>query len=154
MPADWKIRRALPTDIEAILVIEQACAEAPHWNHDAWQRALSEDQQSAPMRACFVAQDDAEITGFAVLSAAGGVAELESIAVQPSARRRGIGQALCREAMDWSRSQGARAIELEVRASSAGALALYRALGFAEQGRRKGYYRSPTDDAVLMSAML
>jgi ribosomal-protein-alanine N-acetyltransferase len=41
-------------------------------------------------------------------------------------------------------------MELEVRASSAGAIALYTGLGFVEAGRRPGYYAEPKDDAVLM----
>ncbi len=70
------------------------------------------------------------------------------------ARRKGIGKALCQQVMDWSRYAGASELELEVRASSDGALALYRSLGFVEQGRRRDYYRNPTEDAVLMAVPL
>jgi ribosomal-protein-alanine N-acetyltransferase len=42
-------------------------------------------------------------------------------------------------------------VELEVRASSLGAIALYEALGFVVQGQRTGYYRDPVDNAVLMA---
>jgi ribosomal-protein-alanine N-acetyltransferase len=56
--------------------------------------------------------------------------------------------------MEWSRALGAAVIELEVRASGDGALTLYRLLGFVEQARRRGYYRNPTEDAVLMAAAL
>jgi [ribosomal protein S18]-alanine N-acetyltransferase len=154
MSSGWSIRRAVPAYIESILVVEQGCAEAPHWSRDIWQRVLAEDQPSAPVRAGFVAEDGEGIAGFAVFSVAGDVAELESVAVRSSARRCGVGRGLCGEGMAWSRSQGAGAVELEVRASSAGALALYRSLGFAEQGRRKGYYHDPMEDAVLMVAFL
>ena len=41
-------------------------------------------------------------------------------------------------------------MELEVRAGSAGAIGLYEGLGFVGVGRRRGYYRDPVDDAVLM----
>jgi hypothetical protein len=30
------VRRALPTDEDAIVAIEQACAEAPHWSDAVW----------------------------------------------------------------------------------------------------------------------
>jgi ribosomal-protein-alanine N-acetyltransferase len=105
------------------------------------------------VRASFVAEGNEEIFGFAVASRAGQTAELESVAVAPSARRRGIGKKLCQQVMDWSRS-GASELELEVRVSSDGALALYRSLGFVEQARRREYYRNPTEDAVLMAARL
>ena len=41
-------------------------------------------------------------------------------------------------------------MELEVRAGSVGAIALYKRLGLVAVGRRPGYYRSPMEDAVLM----
>jgi [ribosomal protein S18]-alanine N-acetyltransferase len=41
-----------------------------------------------------------------------------------------------------------------VRASNAGAIALYKLLGFVEAGRRPRYYQDPQDDAVLMRLTL
>jgi [ribosomal protein S18]-alanine N-acetyltransferase len=154
MPVGWGIRRASPADLEAVLGIEQACEEAPHWSHASWLEALSEEVETSPARASFVAEGNSGIIGFAVFSCAAELAELESIAVSKPARGQGIGKALCRQGMDWSRNLGAAGIELEVRASSEGALALYRSLGFVEQGRRRGYYRNPAEDAVLMAAAL
>jgi [ribosomal protein S18]-alanine N-acetyltransferase len=154
MSTDWLIRCASPADLEAILAIAQASAEAPHWSHSQWLAALSPRQETAPMRAVFAAECDGGIVGFAVGSRAGELAELESVVVSKSARRKGIGKALCQQVMDWSRNAGASELELEVRASSDGALALYRALGFVEQARRRKYYRNPTEDAVLMAARL
>ena len=154
MPPDWDIRRASPADLESILVIEEACEDAPHWSQASWLEALSEEQRTEPARACFVAQRNYEIIGFAVIGCIGKLAELESLAVAVAARRQGIGRALCRHGKDWSRSRGAGTIELEVRASNHGALALYSSLGFVEQGRRRRYYCHPTEDAVLMSAAL
>jgi ribosomal-protein-alanine N-acetyltransferase len=154
MSPDWLIRRASPNDLDAVLEIAQACAEAPHWSRAQWLAALIPNQNTAPMRAVFAAERNGGILGFAVASRAGELAELESVAVSQSARRKGIGKALCREVMDWSRNAGASELELEVRASSDGALKLYRSLGFVEQARRRQYYRNPTEDAVLMAARL
>jgi ribosomal-protein-alanine N-acetyltransferase len=154
MIAAWSVRRAVSTDVEAIFAIEQACAEAPHWSDVVWRGALAENEGADPVRVSFVAEGSGGIVGFVVVSCACGVAELESLAVGEAARRQGMGRSLCSEAMAWSRGRAAQVIELEVRASSVGALALYGSLGFTEQGRRKGYYRDPTEDAVLMSAPL
>ncbi len=154
MLADWLIRRASPVDLEAILAIEQACAEAPHWSHSLWLAALSvRAGRGAHSREYLWWKGMEDIVGFAVASRAGTLAELESVVVSPLARRKGIGKALCQLVMDWSRN-GASELELEVRASSDGALALYRSLGFVEQSRRREYYRNPTEDAVLMSVHL
>ena len=154
MSAHWLIRHATAADLEAILAIEQASAEAPHWSRSQWLAALSHAQDMEPMRAVFAAEGNGTILGFAVASRAGQLAELESVAVSESERRKGIGNALCRQVMDWSRKTGASELELEVRASSDGALTLYRSLGFVEQARRREYYRNPTEDAVLMVARL
>ena len=154
MAAGWRIRRALSSDLPAIVAIERACPEAPHWRDTSWLEALLEDEGSQLTRRGFVAEDVAGILGFVVTRCAAALAELETVAVSPSARRQGIGKALIQEAMDWSRGCGARSIELEVRISSSGARALYGLLGFAEQGRRRGYYQNPEEDAVLMGAGL
>lgn len=154
MTIAWNMRRALPADVDAIVAIEQACAEAPHWSEAVWNAVLSEEEGSEPVRVGFVSEGSGGVVGFVVVSCACGVAELESVAVAEAARRRGVARTLCTEAMAWSRGRAAQVIELEVRASSVDALALYGSLGFAERGRRRGYYRDPTEDAVLMSASL
>jgi ribosomal-protein-alanine N-acetyltransferase len=154
MSAPCHLRRASPEDLGAILALEQACAEAPHWSQSIWLTALSDKQATQPIRAGFVAETGLSILGFVVASYAGELAELESLAVTATARRQGVGKALCRQVMNWSREVGARKLELEVRASSEAALALYRSLGFVEQGRRRSYYLNPTEDAVLMAAQL
>ncbi len=56
--------------------------------------------------------------------------------------------------MGWAKGEGAEAIGLEVRAGSAGAIALYAGLGFVEVGRRVGYYERPSEDAVVMRMRL
>ena len=56
----------------------------------------------------------------------------------------------------WPEIEAAEVTEvlLEVRASNQQATAFYRALGFAESGRRLRYYADPVEDAVLMSLRL
>jgi ribosomal protein S18 acetylase RimI-like enzyme len=82
------------------------------------------------------------------------IAELESVVVSASARRAGIGRALSRAVFDWSRSQGATEVVLEVRAANSAAIALYACLGFTLAARRPRYYRDPNDDALLMRLQL
>jgi ribosomal-protein-alanine N-acetyltransferase len=101
---------------------------------------------------------DRRLVGFAVGKVVGfgseGLGEIESVAVELAARRGGMGRALCEAVIDWCRRQGAGAVELEVRAGSLGAIALYGGLGFASVGRRRGYYREPVEDALLMKLEL
>lgn len=151
---DWKVRLAALVDMQAIIAIEQLSVEAPHWSEVVWRAILASEQPSEPLRATFVAESGGRVVGFVVVSCAVGLAELESVAVGDAARRQGAGKTLCIAAMGWARGKAAKVIELEVRASSAGALALYSALGFKRRGKRHEYYRDPTEDAVMMTALL
>ena len=45
---------------------------------------------------------------------------------------------------------GVRSLYLEVRESNVAARALYDSEGFAAVGRRRGYYRNPLEDALLL----
>ena len=72
----------------------------------------------------------------------------------PSAQRAGIGRALCCAVLDWCRSNRATEVVLEVRAGSAGAIALYAGLGFTQAGSRPRYYRDPDEDALIMRLRL
>ena len=81
-------------------------------------------------------------------------AELLTIAVAPEARGKGHGRACLRAFETACRQRGASRILLEVAATNTVALGLYRSEGFAEDGRRRNYYRPPGGapvDAILMS---
>jgi ribosomal-protein-alanine N-acetyltransferase len=80
--------------------------------------------------------------------------ELRRIAVHPSVRRSGLARDLLRAVIDHARQSGCTRVELEVAASNESALALYRVHGFELVGRRRGYYREPLDDALLMTLEL
>ncbi len=109
------------------------------------------------MRRCLlVAETESRLLGFAVGKAIGAesAAELESVVVEATARRGGVGRALCEAVVAWCRGEEAAVVELEVRTGSAGAIALYTGLGFAAVGRRRGYYREPVEDAVMMRLLV
>jgi ribosomal-protein-alanine N-acetyltransferase len=144
----FQIRPAQQSDLDAIVALERATENAPHWPRSAYAAIL--DDPASP-RCLIVAQAGDELAGFAVgLIHPATAAELESVVVAATFRRSGVGRALCTAILDWSRSQGATEVILEVRAASTGAIALYAGLGFALAGQRPRYYRDPEDDAVLM----
>ncbi|WP_172330501.1 ribosomal protein S18-alanine N-acetyltransferase [Mangrovicoccus sp. HB161399] len=92
--------------------------------------------------------------GFAMGRAIAGEAELLTIAVDPACRRTGLGRRLLDAFEAAARKRGADTAFLEVSAANAAARALYVAGGYAETGRRKGYYRAPDGsriDALVMS---
>ena len=68
--------------------------------------------------------------------------------MRPEARRRGLGADLVRAGAEAARARGASTLHLEVAEDNTAALALYRATGFVEAGRRKGYYARPDGSAA------
>lgn len=64
---------------------------------------------------------------------------IEDVVVDESARRRGIGEALNRRAVDYARSLGARTVDLTSRPSRVAANLLYLKLGF--ERRNTNVYR-------------
>lgn len=136
-------------DLPAVLALERVSPEAPHWTEAQYQAILS-PTPDALARSLLTASTSTSLVGFAVVKLAGDEAELETIAVDPSHRRSGIGRALGAAVIAWAWQRGALRMELEVRTSSEGAIALYRSLGFTITGRRARYYAQPEDDAVLM----
>jgi [ribosomal protein S18]-alanine N-acetyltransferase len=99
----------------------------------------------------WVAEDEAGIAGFLVARHLGEESEVLNLAVRGDSRRRGVGTGLLEAALGWSKSQGARRVILEVRASNVAALKFYERSGFRMAGRRPRYYADPTDDALLLS---
>ena len=81
--------------------------------------------------------------GFVLARAAGGEAEILTLAVTPRARGQGLGRMLVIAAARHSQELGALALFLEVGVANPAALALYARLGFVKVGARKGYYGSP-----------
>jgi ribosomal-protein-alanine N-acetyltransferase len=77
-------------------------------------------------------------------------AELESIITSIAHQRRGIARELFSSLKHELRRSSVQELILEVRAGNEAAQGLYRFLGFSEDGRRKGYYADPVEDAVLM----
>ena len=71
-----------------------------------------------------------------------------NIAVDPTARRRGIATVLLEEL--FARAGRDRAYTLEVRTSNGPAIALYERFGFRAAGLRKRYYQDTGEDALIM----
>ena len=94
--------------------------------------------------------------GFILCRAVAGEAEILTVAVDPSARRRGWGAALVEMAAGVAKEAGAFELFLEVAADNIAAIKLYEATGFDRVGLRKGYYPHPdgAKDAVVMRRAL
>jgi ribosomal-protein-alanine N-acetyltransferase len=140
-------------DIPQVTQIAAALPEAPHWPESAYAAALESD--ATPRRIALVVEDgEARMWGFAVALIVAPQAELETIAVAKSAQRQGIATRLLAELFTALKRIQISEVFLEVRESNRAARAFYTRAGFAETGRRAGYYTDPKEDAILLSRAL
>jgi ribosomal-protein-alanine N-acetyltransferase len=140
------IRRAVRTDIPAILSIANQNIMAAQWRAQEYEQAL---ENVAARRLVLVAAADSNVVGFLVARAIDSEWELENIAVTPERHRKGVGQALLWALIDIARHHAGEAIFLEVRESNSAARTLYERCGFQASGTRPGYYSAPVEDAAL-----
>lgn len=80
-----------------------------------------------------------------------GVGEVKRLYVRPSARGTGLGVSLASALVRDAREMGYRELRLDTLPSMAGALRLYRRLGFVE---RSPYYHNPVPGTVYMHLAL
>lgn len=95
--------------------------------------------------------------GFIVARATSDEAEVLTLAVITEHRRAGKGGNLVRVAAAHALALGAKRLFLEVGLSNLAARKLYEGLGFAEVGRRKGYYATAPEkfeDALVLRSNL
>jgi len=99
----------------------------------------------------------AEVDGFILIRVVADEAEILTLAVRSSARGRGLGARLVGQGATAAAGQGAARLFLEVAEDNSAALALYAQAGFADAGRRPGYYARPDGsrrDALILALNL
>ena len=133
---------------EALADLHARCFTTPR----PWSAAEFADFLGS--RFCFLLREPA---GFLLGRVIADEAELLTVAVDPAARRQGMGARLLTGFATTARARGATTAFLEVAVGNAPAQALYRQAGWVETGRRKAYYHAPdgtAEDALVMTCDL
>ena len=115
----------------------------------SWTTARVERHVAHEDSVVIVAKAAGEIAGFAIMQFGDLTAHLNLLAVEPRARRAGVGRALVAWLEESARVAGTFTVDLELRADNVGAWRFYRALGYCETGRIRGYYQG-VEDAIRM----
>jgi ribosomal-protein-alanine N-acetyltransferase len=118
-----------------------------------WERADFEALFAGPGVFGFLAREAETPVGMILMRVVATEAEVLTIAVASTARRRGLGADLVRAALDAARAAGADAAFLEVGADNPDAARLYEKLGFKAAGVRPGYYDRGAAGRVDASVM-
>lgn len=122
------------------------------WGWDAYHKELESVQDTIMLVARVdSASHRVELAGFIVARLLAGELHVNNVAVRPAFRRHRIGSSLLEKTLQVARGHGATVAHLEVRAGNEAAQRLYARCGFRATGRRRGYYRAPVEDAVLMT---
>jgi ribosomal-protein-alanine N-acetyltransferase len=95
-----------------------------------------------------------KVVGYVIAWFVADEGEIANLAVAPAFRGRGFGQRLLDSVIRDAAERGIRSLFLEVRESNAAARKLYASRNFQEVGRRKRYYRSPEEDALILRCTL
>ena len=149
---EFTTRAMAEGDLDAVMAIAASLPTAPQWDRSAYEIAIRIGD--GLRRIALVGEHSGEVVGFAIVRVVASLAEIETIAVAAEAQGVGFGSRLLQAALQEARLAGATGVELEVRLSNEEALRLYARAGFLEVGRRRGYYREPVEDAVLLRLAL
>jgi ribosomal-protein-alanine N-acetyltransferase len=133
--------RATLADIEVMAAVHASAFAAP----DAWSRDVFSLQLALPNVFGLLHPSG----GLILVRVAADEAEILTLAVNPAARRGGIGSALLREATILAAGMGARTVFLEVSVANIAGRRLYASAGFVQAGRRPRYYSDQSDALVL-----
>ena len=129
-----------------VLRIEEKTSTTP------WSLGLFLAEVRREEREYLVALSGSQVVGFAGLLYVVGEGHITTVAVDPEMQGGRIGTRLMLVLTRRAIAHDSDSITLEVRASNAPALALYRRFGFAPSGVRKDYYKDPTEDALVLWA--
>jgi [ribosomal protein S18]-alanine N-acetyltransferase len=143
-----ELRLMTSADLDNVLSLELAL-----FGEEAWSRQMlaGELSQQPASRYYLIAEEPAgSVVGYAGLLAAGGQADVLTIAVSTSHWGRGIGSQLLEELLTEAVRRGCTEVFLEVRVDNLRAQRLYQWWGFAEVGVRPGYYQPSGTDAIVM----
>lgn len=135
-------------DLEQVHYIVDNCFENP-WSEETVKDMLLREQ--AALIGAFMGE---KLVGFTSLEWILDEGSLTEIAVLKEYRREGIGEKLMKELFEIASEKKLSFVTLEVRESNMPAISLYKKFGFDEVGVRKDYYKSPSENAVLMTKYL
>lgn len=131
-------------DLMQVIEIERICFPDP-WPFSAFLSDLENDDILT-----LTAKFDRKTVGFTICHRVEDEMHLMNIAVHPDFRRKKVGHKLIEHLFYIGERHGCRIMYLDVRKSNSGAISFYNKYGFEVLYERKGYYRKPPEDALVM----
>ena len=138
------IQRMSQEDVDQVARLEKICFSDP------WSKETFREELQLKLAIPLVAKLEKEVVGYTCLWHLDDQLEVANFAVSPDHRGKGIGEKIIKRILLEAKERACKSIVLSVRESNKAAINLYTKFGFVEVGRRKRYYRLPTEDAVTM----
>ncbi len=139
-------REMISLDIPVLAGLEKEIYPESPWSAAQFREELSGVPKT---RKYLVALDKQEIVGYGGVALAGDVADIHTLTVIPSFRRKGIATQMLQELESWAISKGIKDFMLEMREGNLEAQPLYEKYGFQVISRRDNYY-APGIHALIM----
>lgn len=146
VPKDIKIRAMTALDLITASAIEKQIYQKSAWSLNQFKEEFSKVPKSAQY---LVAELAGEVIGYAGIVFNMDTADIHTLTVIDSQRRKGIGRELLKRMIDLARSKKVNAVLLEMRLGNDQARPLYEQMGFIEVSQRENYY-APGVTAVVM----
>ncbi len=136
------LRSADPSDLDALVALERRC-----FHEDPWTREMLSEEIARVGGIFLVMGPPGRLLAFGIAWAVLDDLHVLQVAVDPDARRTGLGRTLVSglEARAWL----AASAWLEVRRDNVAAIGLYASAGYHPVGTRPGYYTDGCDALVL-----
>jgi ribosomal-protein-alanine N-acetyltransferase len=132
-------------DLSGLLAVEHASF------HNPWTREMYIAELQNPDACLLVAKDgEGRVVGFCGFWRVLDELHINNLAVLSEHRRKGIASKILSQVFVEGRRAGASRATLEVRRSNEIARRLYERFGFTVAGVRRGYYRHPDEDALVL----
>jgi ribosomal-protein-alanine N-acetyltransferase len=147
LPDGMALGRMSALDLDAVADIEARAYSHP-WTRGNFENSVKSGHLGLTLR-----DPAGTLVAYAVLMPVVDEIHLLNITVEPQRQRLGLGRLMLAIALATSHAHRIHTMLLEVRPSNTGAIALYQAAGFAEVGRRKGYYPAhggKREDALVL----
>jgi ribosomal-protein-alanine N-acetyltransferase len=144
-----RIRRMVPTDLDAVVAIEREVFLFP------WTRGNFGDSIESGYH-CLILEQGGEVLGYGVMTIGAEEAHLLTLSIAAGSQRKGWGERLLREFIRIAKERLARTMFLDVRESNRAAARLYERLGFRQIAKRRGYYPAMggREDSLVMELVL
>ena len=146
--ASLALRQMVVADIDEVVALEQSVFPHP-WTRGNFMDSLASGYDAWVLRDA----GHGQLAGYFLIMYAVDEAHLLDVAVSGDRHGTGLGRYLLDRIAVRARGMGMASVLLEVRPSNLRALQVYERYGYAQIGRRKGYYpahEGKREDAIVM----